>query len=223
MKDSFIIFTESRELINECLDETQKAMLLDALFAYACGEPVNLDSTTKAVFISMRQKIDAANQKYEDKCQTNRENGMKGGRPKKTERIHEETEKTERLFSETEKTLPDHDNDPDIKERSLTRSKEKFSAAWDAYPKKQGKKEAEAAYKRAIRDGTTHEQIMAGIDAYKAYLARCHIEDQYVKQGSTFFRQQAWNDDWTGTRKTQTFNFTPRGTDYDALLAEVGV
>ena len=110
-----------------------------------------------------------------------------------------------------------------IKETTLTGSKEKFAAAWEAYPKKQGRKEAEAAYLRAIRDGTTHEQIMAGIEAYKAYIKRCRVPDQYVKQGSTFFRQAAWTDDWTGMMRPIGFNFTPRGTDYDALLTEVGV
>ena len=130
MKDSFIIFTESRELV-EVLNDSQKAALLDALFSYAEDKEINFpDPMTKVVFLSMRQKIDAANQRYEDKCARNRENGSKGGRPK-TERLSDETEKTERFYEEPngfEKTLPDTDpdTDPEPDERKTpTESKEK--------------------------------------------------------------------------------------------------
>ena len=124
MKDSFIIFTESREMVAE-LNEIQKAALLDALFSYAEDEEVSLpDGETRLVFISMRQKIDAANQRYEDKCARNRENGAKGGRKPNG------SEKTERLSEKPngfEKTLPEPDPDiePDNKRKTPAESKEK--------------------------------------------------------------------------------------------------
>lgn len=135
MKDSFIIFTESRELV-EVLNDSQKAALLDALFSYAEDKEIDFpDPMTKVVFLSMRQKIDAANQRYEDKCARNRENGSKGGRKpngsEKTERLSDETEKTERFYEKPngfEKTLPDTDpdTDPEPDERKTpTESKEK--------------------------------------------------------------------------------------------------
>lgn len=130
MKDTFIIYTESKELVDE-LSVHQKAALLDALFTYAVEEEIDLsdiDLTTRIVFKTMRMKIDAANERYEEKCRVNKENGARGGRPK-TERFGEETEKTERLFLETQKTLPDTDTDtetePEDKRKAPTEPKEK--------------------------------------------------------------------------------------------------
>lgn len=223
MKDTFIIYTESKELVDE-LSVHQKAALLDALFFYASNDDIDLselDLTTRIVFKTMRMKIDAANERYEEKCRVNKENGTKGGRPK-TERFSTETEKTERLFSETEKTLPDTDTDtepdtePEEKRKAPTEPKEKvrlkagFDEAWEAYPRKQGKKQAEAAYHRAIKKGTQHEEIMAGIVAYKAYLTASNTPLQYIKQGSAFFNQEAWNDDWSSVGYSRTKEAAPR-------------
>lgn len=125
MKDSFIIFTESRELVDE-LSDHQKAALLDSLFVYANDEePEFPDAMTRIVFLAMRQKIDAANQRYEEKCARNRENGAKGGRKPNG------SEKTERFPEEPngfEKTLPDPDPDYDPepeKRKAPTEPKEK--------------------------------------------------------------------------------------------------
>ena len=90
-----------------------------------------------------------------------------------------------------------------------------FAEAWELYPKKQGKKEAEAAYNRAVRDGTSHAEIMQGIKAYAEYIKATKTEDQYVKQGGTFFRQNGWKDDWTISQPNEkSFG---RYLDYDAL------
>lgn len=80
---------------------------------------------------------------------------------------------------------------------SLTRSNtlaERFDRLWELYPKKQGKKQAFESYKRAVRDGSTDEEIEAGIKAYTEYAK--NKDSQFIKQGSTFFRQKAWEDDW---------------------------
>ena len=92
-----------------------------------------------------------------------------------------------------------------------------FAEAWELYPKKQGRKEAEAAYNRAIRDGTSHAEIMQGIKAYTEYIKGTKTEDRYVKQGSTFFRQNGWKDDWTVMLQASNDKNFGRYIDYDAL------
>ena len=74
---------------------------------------------------------------------------------------------------------------------------EEFEKLWLIYPRKQGKKRALDAYKSARKKGTTYEEIEAGITAYANYVRARKTETQYIKQGSTFFGQQAWHDDWT--------------------------
>lgn len=75
-----------------------------------------------------------------------------------------------------------------------------FDELWDLYPRKQGKKSAFESFKRAIRDGTDPDQIRKGILAYKRWIREERTDPQYIKQGSTFFSQRAWQDDWTPQR-----------------------
>lgn len=82
---------------------------------------------------------------------------------------------------------------------------ERFEVLWKLYPRKQGKKAAFESYKRAVKAGCTDEEITAGINAYCEYIRLSQIEAQYVKQGSTFFSQRSWADDWKPLRKRDKY------------------
>lgn len=75
---------------------------------------------------------------------------------------------------------------------------DRFNALWKLYPKKLGKQNSFKAYKKAIKDGATDDQIKTGIEAYVKYLTKEQTEPQYIKQGSSFFNQRSWEDDWSG-------------------------
>lgn len=81
----------------------------------------------------------------------------------------------------------------------------RFEALWSLYPRKQGKKAAFNAYQMAIRDGATDEEIRKGIEAYVEYIRESNVAPQYIKQGSSFFNQRAWADDWTPARKMDEY------------------
>ncbi|MEE6717007.1 hypothetical protein [Schleiferilactobacillus harbinensis] len=74
----------------------------------------------------------------------------------------------------------------------------RFDELWKLYPKKQGKQSALKAYKKAVKDGTTDDQIKSGIQSYIQYLKKEQTDPQYIKQGSSFFNQHSWEDDWSG-------------------------
>lgn len=89
-------------------------------------------------------------------------------------------------------------------ERSDEKKKEKLGTAdykaefedvWKQYPRKQGKKEAEIAYIAARREGTSREQIAAGIEAYKQHIDESQIPMRYVMQGGNWFEGRRWEDD----------------------------
>ena len=86
---------------------------------------------------------------------------------------------------------------------------EEFNQVWDLYPRKQGKKAAEAAFIKARRNGTSLESIISGIKSYLDYIAAKKISQEYVKQGSTFFNQEAWNDDWSLPTGYSFYNSKP--------------
>lgn len=231
MKDSFIIYTESWELVKMLSDE-QKGQLLDALFRYTMDDDASCeDPMVQLVFISFRQKIDYANAKYEEMRAKRIEAGKLGGRPVKANGFSEK-QKKQMVFEESKKSLTDTVTVTDTVNNTLAqRASERvvktadFEEAWSIYPRKQGKKAAFEAYKRAIKKGTQHADIIKGIEAYKDYLKRNDIESAYTKQGDTFFRQEAWNDDWSGSaRKVQPMKEQPkeaRRTDYDAAAREL--
>jgi hypothetical protein len=79
---------------------------------------------------------------------------------------------------------------------------QEFDLLWDMYPKykKQGKKKAIEAYRRARKAGTSFEEVRSGLESYVRYIEAEHIEDRFIKQGGTFFTQNAWDGDWVSRR-----------------------
>ena len=78
-----------------------------------------------------------------------------------------------------------------------------FDRIWKEYPRKEGKKEALAAYTRARRKGVSFEEIEAGVRRYKEKVSR--TEKQYIKQGSTWFKGNRWTDDYEDKEKYDEF------------------
>ena len=89
-----------------------------------------------------------------------------------------------------------------------------FEELWKEYPRKEGKKDAYASYKRAIRNGTTNEQIRQGIENYKAWL-KAKNETEYIKHGSTFFKGEHWNDEFDLTQVNRGDPFDVRNQYWD--------
>ncbi|MFW7419002.1 hypothetical protein ACODH8_02285 [Vagococcus fluvialis] len=82
--------------------------------------------------------------------------------------------------------------------------KNSFESIWKLYPKKQGKDNSFKAYQKALKDGVTDEQIIQGIEDYKKQIEIQRTEMQYVKNGSTFFNQRCYLDEFiTMTNKRQ--------------------
>ena len=68
-----------------------------------------------------------------------------------------------------------------------------FEKLWKLYPKKAGKKPAFNAYKRAIKKGVTNKQIQTGI----VELIKHQKDKKYYPNGSTWFNQARWEDDYS--------------------------
>lgn len=70
-----------------------------------------------------------------------------------------------------------------------------FEKLWKLYPKKTMKKDALAAYKKAIKKGATNKDIQTGIVAYKKHLA---ANSDWLKpqDGGRWFKKERWGDDF---------------------------
>ena len=93
-----------------------------------------------------------------------------------------------------------------------------FDQLWAIYPRKQGKKRAFEAYKRARKNGIEYEAIKKGINAYVRYIQKTKTPTQYIKQGSTFFAQAAWQDDWFGDVQDMRIQKAEEDHELDGIL-----
>nr|WP_195461691.1 DUF6291 domain-containing protein [Alistipes sp. D31t1_170403_E11] len=115
-KGTFILRSDFYPQV-QLLTREQRGDLLTAIFAYTSDEKIpELDGVTKMCFEFIKASIDFYAVKYDAQCKKNRENGRKGGRPKKsggndenqsdndgTGRFEEnppESEKTERFLEQ---------------------------------------------------------------------------------------------------------------------------
>lgn len=133
MKTGLILYYEYEThfalLSNEELGE-----LIRAIMKYDNShEESELNGMVKMAFSFIKKRLDDDKQKYEEKCESNKENGTKGGRPKtRTENLNSDKkrtvnleskkkrtviEKTERLISKPKK--PEYDNDNDYDNESV--------------------------------------------------------------------------------------------------------
>lgn len=69
-----------------------------------------------------------------------------------------------------------------------------FGDLWKEYPNKQGKVKAFEYYKKSRKKGTTFEEVKLGLDRYNQYCKK--VEWYSPKNGSTWFNQECWKDEY---------------------------
>ena len=193
-KSSFLIYHEYREPLKLLTDE-QRGQLLMALIDYSeSGVVPELDGISMMAFSFIQSQMDRDSKKYENRCSSNRENGKKGGRPKK-ENDSEENPKNPMGFEETEKKtknqkkpikIKNKEKEKDINKNTMCKSEADalFERVWKLYPQKRGKGKVSDANKRRLLD-IGFDELSRAIDRYKADLA---LDDWRKPQnGSTFF------------------------------------
>lgn len=92
-RKTFILYHSHYDFVLP-LSVNQRGDLLTAIFAHERGEPLpKLDKETNMAFIAIRQDLVRNAESYTRKCEINRKNGKKGGRPKKDEETERFSEK----------------------------------------------------------------------------------------------------------------------------------
>ena len=100
-KNSFLMYTDYEEHFNLLTDE-EVGKLMRAIIKYEKTREIpELDGMAKMAFSFIKIQLDLDRKKYEIKCDKNKENGRRGGRPKKEEngekKEKNEIEKNERF------------------------------------------------------------------------------------------------------------------------------
>lgn len=94
-------------------------------------------------------------------------------------------------------TKDNRSTDKSIDRVSVKQLEEDFNKLWKLYPRKEGKKKAYEAYKRAIKQGVTNKEIQAGIVNYLKQIKIQGTDKKYIKQGSTWFNGNCWDDEYS--------------------------
>lgn len=115
-------------------------------------------------------------------------------------------------INEKNSVLSANKSNSDNKKAPRVNEKLEFDKLWALYPRKQGKKAAYAAFTRARKSGVALDTISSGIKAYVHYIDSKKISQEYIKQGSTFFNQNSWDDDWS---LPTGYSFYNRKPNYD--------
>jgi len=110
MRETFVMHTAYAEKFKR-LSDAQFGALIRGMMAYQItGElPEYSDPILAIAFDAARVELDISNEKYEKKCQANRENGRKGGRPLSQDK--QKTEKSERFFENPNDNENEHENE----------------------------------------------------------------------------------------------------------------
>lgn len=72
----------------------------------------------------------------------------------------------------------------------------RFESVWELYPKKSGKSNAKKAFDKAVKSGVSVELIKRKIGEYNQQIAFKKTDRQYIKNGSTWFNQAGWEDEY---------------------------
>jgi len=121
-KKSFILHLDSLDVIDE-LNDQQVAELFKAIIDFQKTGKTNLKGLMKVVFIPFKNQFLRDQNKYDTKCETNRINGSKGGRPKKSKDNPDKPKITQRLNNKPKKPYNDNDSDSDSKNDSVSDNK----------------------------------------------------------------------------------------------------
>ena len=105
MKDNFLLKTSQISVFKELSDE-DAGKLIKGIFDYVKTKEITLNSYLKVIFIPIKEEIDKNEEKYELVCERNKNNGKKGGRPKKPK----ETQENPVGYLETQKNMINHNH-----------------------------------------------------------------------------------------------------------------
>lgn len=136
----------------------------------------------------------------------------------KQEGCFQEVEKQEVVFYRLLNTNIQNTNIQNTKTKEEI-YKEVFEKVWEMYPNKKGKNDSYKKFVKALKDGVALEDITKGIENYVKYIEAEKIEPKYIKNGSTWFNQRCWEDDYTIRRKPTTKDLASK-MDFTDFLNE---
>lgn len=143
--NGFLLYAEYKEHFENFDTDAERIELLYAIFDYhARKEPIINYKSVKIAFSFVKKELDRQIAKYESVCDRNKQNGLKGGRPKETQKNPENPVGClETQNNPKEPKKPNSNTNSNSKENSNTKEKEiliEENMGAEAPPSRKGKK-----------------------------------------------------------------------------------
>lgn len=106
----------------DLLSDAEAGRLLKSLMHYANDQEDELPGQEKLVFAMLKAQMDREAAQYSAYCEKQRENGLKGGRPRKEPNGSKENPENPSVKKETQKTLTGKEKEKDI-DRTLKKAR----------------------------------------------------------------------------------------------------
>ena len=219
-KRSFIIHYDKRPLFEELIKTEGSGPVsyerVGRLFMALCDfaehgrTNIKMDSPTRMAYLVLSAQITADSERYARQCQANRENGQRGGRPRK-----QDEEKTHSVFSETEKkrtkakiTLIDTDTDTDT-DTVLSNESGRADAHAPAHPrgKYQNVVLSDAEYSALVTDYPSKaDEYIERLSAYlRTHAGKTYSDHDWVIR-SWITEDEAKNAEKDPSERSSSFN-----------------
>ena len=120
-KDSFVLYTEQKAVINKLSDE-QAGKLIKAIYTYVdTGEMPELDTVLDLVITPFKTILDKDKAKYEEVSKARAEAGSKGGKQSKQNETSKSKSKQKKQLQTKDSNCNDNDNeyDNDFKKENI--------------------------------------------------------------------------------------------------------
>lgn len=116
----------------------------------------------------------------------------------------------------------DRDN---IERKNIKKEKDsllvqEFEIIWARYPRHEGKQNALKSYIKARHEGVDMITIKDAVESYRRMCESERRDKRYIKQGSTWFNQRSWEDEY-GTTKTLGAGTSCENSEFDKYDTEV--
>lgn len=134
---------------------------------------------------------------YRDRVDTARENGKRGGRPKKTDSVPAKNQAgTDRVLSgNPDETQTKPNQEPSTKKPRTTPTLGGFDEFWSAYPRKDAKDPARKAWVKINPDAELRAKIVAVVASKSQTRDWLKDNGQFVPMAATFLNQRRWEDE----------------------------
>lgn len=177
-KPSFLVYYDN-EVIVLRLPDDEAGKLFKSLFPYG-RESIKPDfdrnPALAMAFDILSMAIDRDKERYTRRCEANRENGRKGGRPKKNRTDIKETQKSERLVLKPKKADKDMDMDKDMdKDKDMDMDKDSINTI---SPEPDKSAPDPSGIKLPLNDKTYYDVPLSDIELWKDTYPAVDVEGE---------------------------------------------